>query len=103
MNYGFEIPAGHWTHPEGDRVVGAYKAHWEMSLRKAVEAQPDPAKRFGDWLSRKAADESGLPGVRLIFFEQPYLTWAENVERAIEGAERSLRARIASEIANPED
>jgi hypothetical protein len=90
-----EIPHGHF------KSGSAFVPHWEVRLRASIADEPDAAKRFTKWLDRLAAGECEMPGVRLIFLEQPYLGWAETIQRAIETAEKELRALIAFEVAHP--
>jgi hypothetical protein len=96
-----DIPSTHWN----QEIHGwqSYVPYWEKSLRASIEAQPDPAKRFEAWLSHLARGESGKPGIRLIFIEQPYLAWAELVEQLVATKEKELRQTIAYEIANPDE
>lgn len=99
------IPDSHWEKPmHGPRGTGwaAYVPYWEPQLRAAIAKQPDPALRFTDWLARVAAGESGMPGVRLIFLEQPYLAWAETVESIIALTEKETRESAAYEITHKE-
>lgn len=102
-----EIPKEHWT-SDAPKDTWSYDpkpfiASWEKQLIAALKKEPDPEKRFDDWLKRKAAGETGMAGVRLIFLEQPYLGWAELVEKTIETEEKSLRKQIANEIQHPSD
>jgi hypothetical protein len=96
-----EIPMGQWR-TEGDKHLEGFVPIWEGSLRRHIEAQPDPLARFTDWLAMTAKGERGMGSARLYFFEQPYLEWAEHVERIIETTERQTRERVAYEIVNPE-
>lgn len=96
-----EIPIGHWR-TDGDKHLQSFVPHWEGSLRRNIEAQPDPLARFSDWLAKKANGDHGMGGVRLHFFEQPYLEWAEQVESIIESTEKATRERVAYEVVNPE-
>lgn len=93
-----EISESHWDacHDRQRFIAG-----WEKKLRAAIAEHPAPAKRFEDWLTRRAAGESGLPGVKLIFIEQPYLGWAQLVERVADQTDKECRERIADEILNP--
>lgn len=100
-----EIPDSHWEEAPCDYDWRSLRGTWEATLRKSIAERPDPAARFTAWLAWKMSDVSHIawfPGPRLVFIEQPYLGWAEAVERAIEKAEKNLRSAIAEDIANPE-
>ena len=93
-----DIPFEHWQ-TKGDRHLESFIQHWESQLRRAIESQPDPEKRFAGWLEARVAGD--WRAARLTFIEQPYLKWAEAVDALIEKAEKDMRERIASEVANP--
>ena len=96
-----KIPDGHWDHVASH--VRQYIPGWERLLCARIEAQPDPLKRFDEWLAKMLeTGNSGMPGVRLIFVEQPYLGWAETIEKIIAKIEKQLREQIAFEIQNPD-
>jgi hypothetical protein len=86
-----EIPRSHWI---GDPN---YIQYWEPQLRKNIAVCPDPSFRFEQWLGVKERGEGGQ-GVRLIFIEQPYLGWAETIERMIAAEEKRTRESCAYEI-----
>jgi hypothetical protein len=90
------IPPDHW-----DPKYQPFHSGWEATLRRRIAEHPDPAARFGEWLSKKAAGERGISGVKLWLFEQPYLGWAQQIEECVEVEKKALRAEIADEILNP--
>lgn len=96
------IPDSHWR--EGPQPLGGietYRPSWENRLRKTVQEEPDPSARFTRYLNDLAAG-TWRPGPRLIFFEQPYLMWAEAIERVINATEASTRKQIAHEVEFPD-
>lgn len=100
MSEELHIPQEHWQ-PYGSSETWALKT-WENNLRRHVREEPDPAKRFDKWLTAKAKGE-GTYGVRLVFIEQPYLGWAEKVEKALAEEEKSLRESIAYFVTHPDE
>lgn len=105
MNEELVIPEDHWHHDTAANNWRAYLPYWERGLRASIADEPDPAVRFSKWLEDKAGKgprNLRRLGVRLTFLEQPYLGWAEAVERIIENTDRETRERIAYEITNPD-
>ena len=74
-----DIPPGHWD--SSFRGWESFVPSWERQLRTNIERQPDPQKRFEEWLLKLASGDAYQCGVRLIFLEQPYLAWAEAIEK----------------------
>lgn len=100
MNY--VIPREHWSKGVDQSVVDVYRDHWEDRLRQAIAVQPDPAARFDGWLKLIAKGRSGVASVRLLIFEQPYLSWADAIEEALDKAERDTRELIADQVLHPD-
>lgn len=96
-----KIPEDHWRDTGFPNWRG-FVTPWEKMLRSNLAAEPDPAKRFEVWLDARAAGLSG-PGVRLVFIEQPYLAWAETVDRIIAATNKATRASIAREITDDDE
>jgi hypothetical protein len=89
------VPEGHWRTDAVSAHWQSYVPGWERKLRASVETERDPAKRFELWLQDKAGAERthfDNRGVRLVFFEQPYLAWAEAVEQIIALTESETRS-----------
>jgi hypothetical protein len=98
------IPPEHWNWKPTYSHEFDHRPGWEAQLRRRITEQPDPAKRFEVWLLLAAdGKHHGAGGIRLWFIEQPYLSWALAVERAIGTAEAELRKQLAYEIEHPND
>jgi ferritin len=93
------IPRSHWGNEPGNE---AFIPGWEKHLRRSIAEEPDPAARFSQWLTDQNTDGWAL-GVKLLFIEEPYLTWANQIEELIKKTELDLREQIAREILNPEE
>lgn len=91
------IPGEHWLRP-GRSVL--FIEAWETQLRAAITEEPDPAKRFEKWLA-KLAEGAWHRSCRLVFVEQPYLAWAEAIERVLAAHEKEIRSQVADEILYP--
>ena len=93
----FTLPKNYWASDDIHNWQ-AYAEHWETRLRGNVSRQPDPAMRFSEWLESKKLETNKFGGVKLVFYEQPYLAWAQDVEKIIEAKEKSTRELCAYEI-----
>jgi len=101
-----EIPADHWKSQTVSYDPRPYIPYWEKKLRASIEKEPDASKRFELWLADKLTPHSPSfdnRGVRLVFIEQPYLAWAEMIERIISATDADTRERIAYEITHRDD
>jgi len=90
------IPQSHWETPFIQDWRN-YIDYWERQLRKHLEDEPDPQRRFSNFLNDRASG-SRSGGPKLMFFEQPYLMWAEQIETIINTTEQNMRKQIAAEI-----
>lgn len=93
-----EIPDSHW---EDTVRFKHFVPGWTEQLRASIRNQPDAAQRFEEWLSKLGSGAGRNKSARLMFIEQPYLTWAVLVQQAINVACAELRQEIADEIADP--
>lgn len=96
METELEIPESHWT----DAGWSGLFPYWERHLRSSIRREPDAAKRFAKFLEEKESGDYQM-SPRLIFIEQPYLEWAEAIERVIEKTEKDTRGVVAYEITHP--
>lgn len=101
MSQPIAIPEDHWQPIAGQPNWRQFIPAWEVQLRANIAELPDPAARFSVWLSRLAYDEPG-PGAPVLFFiEQPYLSWALDIIKALHAHEKRVRGDIAADIVNP--
>jgi hypothetical protein len=97
MSEEIAIPLSHWEMPSHPHWR-AYVDHWERTLRRRMDAEPDPQRRFENFLSECASNAAAF-SPRLHLVEQPYLAWAEQVKAIVEIIEKRTRKKIAFEIA----
>lgn len=105
MSDALTFPEAHWADTE-IRNWRDYVPGWEKQLRARVEANPDPETRFDVWLAALQENPWGAGGVRLWFFEQPWLARAQAVEKILERGEREGLERAISavrEVLDPRD
>lgn len=94
-----DIPQEHWQGSDYPYI----DMYWTPRLCASIAAEPDPAKRFTAWLREKETGVGENLSTRLIFLEQPYLDWAEAIQRIIDKTERDTRDLAAYEITHPRE
>lgn len=91
--------------PEVEHNWERYAEVWERYLRAEVATEPDPEKRFAQWLAGLEPESMGRAPM-LLFYEEPWLTYANLVRKIAADCElygkREAIAAIERDISGEE-